>query len=49
MVKISCCVCGESVEVTIDELIEMEDDEILCNSCATEAFIWCTEQRIKPN
>jgi len=42
-----CCVCGEEVEVTIDELIE--DDEYFCEDCATQGFIFCTEQRVKPN
>ena len=46
---LACCVCGEDVESTIDELIEMEDDEILCPDCSTQAFLWCTEQSIKPN
>lgn len=49
MITMACCVCGEDVEVSIDELIEMEDDEILCSDCATACFIWCTEQSIKPN
>jgi len=49
MITVRCCVCGEDVLITIDELIAMEDDEIFCNDCATAGFIFCTEDRIIPN
>jgi len=45
--KVPCTVCGEDVEITLEEFLE--GDEWFCDNCCTEALIFLGDIYLRAN
>jgi len=47
--KTICCVCGEEIDITIDDFIEVANDVFFCDDCATAALEFIKDSQLRLN
>ena len=49
--KVLCCCCGEEFEISMSEFIQLieDDDEYICNDCASACFEIIEELKLRKN